>query len=539
MMSGTRLICAVIGVLAVLSMVIAWPQGAHFTSRAYPHQDVYFNMWRLEWFAHALATHPSHLLDGNIFYPEPRTLTLSDAMFVEGAAAAPLIWLRFEPVLVHNIILFGGIVLSGAAMFALVHYLTGSRGAGLLAAIVFAFVPYRFEHIMHMEMQWTMWMPLAFLALHRALETGRIRYGLGVGAFVALQMLSCIYYGVFLATIIGVCGLLLLIADRHVPLRRLAKPLVAGALLAAVLCGAYAVPYLRTRSSVGERPLDQVKTFSARPGNYLVATDMHRVYSSTFEGRGRPERRLLPGVVVVVLAMIGMLLRVPTPRVIVYVVGLATAFELSLGANGYLFPFLYEHTAAYRALRAPARAGIFTVMFLAALAGYGYAALMQGRSVLTRRIAVALIAAALVVEYSVEMELVPYPNSAPAVYKYLVQQPRGVVAEFPFPPANALPGPDAEYSFMSIFHWFPLVNGYSGMYPQSYLKRSERLQDFPDERSLGQLRHDGVRYVIFHANRYDPEVSVWLRNEIEKSPLFRQLGAFEDGSGVAYLYTFR
>ena len=324
------------------------------------------------------------------------------------------------------------------------------------------------------------------------------------------------------------------------PLRRLAPPLAAGALLAAVICGAYAVPYLRTRTSVGERPLDQVKMFSARPGNYLVATHMHRVYGGDiFQPRGRPERRLFPGVVVVVLAMVGALLPAPTARMIVYVVGLATAFELSIGANGFLFPFLFEHVAAYRALRAPARAGIFTVMFLAVLAGYGYAALMHGRSVITRRIAVALIAAALVVEYSVEMELVPYPNSAPGVYRYLAHQPRGVVAEFPMPQPNVLPGPDAEYSFMSIFHWFPLVNGYSGMYPRSYLKRLERLQNFPDPTSLSQLRYDGVRYVILHASRYEPDVSVWLRNEVEKSPLFRQLGAFDDGSGVAYLYTFR
>jgi len=66
-MNGRRLILAVIGVLTALAFVIAWPQGLHFATSAYPHQDVYFNVWRLEWFAHALATHPSHLLDGNIF----------------------------------------------------------------------------------------------------------------------------------------------------------------------------------------------------------------------------------------------------------------------------------------------------------------------------------------------------------------------------------------------------------------------------------------------------------------------------------------
>ena len=140
---------AAIAVFAVLVAAMTWPQALHLSSHATQHQDIYFNMWRLAWFAHALATSPSRLFDANIFYPEPRTLALSDAMIVEGVAAAPLLWTGMNPILVHNIMLLGAIVLSGAAMYALVRYLTGSRGAGLLAGIVFAFAPYRVEHIMH------------------------------------------------------------------------------------------------------------------------------------------------------------------------------------------------------------------------------------------------------------------------------------------------------------------------------------------------------------------------------------------------------
>ena len=74
--------------------------------------------------------------------------------------------------LVHNLLLLGAMAGSGVAMFALARYLTGSRAAGVIAGIVFAFAPYRFEHAMHMELQWAMWMPLAFLALHRTFDTG-------------------------------------------------------------------------------------------------------------------------------------------------------------------------------------------------------------------------------------------------------------------------------------------------------------------------------------------------------------------------------
>ena len=112
--------------------------------------------------------------------------------------------------------MLGAIAVSALGIFMLVRYLTGSRGGALLAGVVFAFAPYRFEHIMHMELQWTMWMPWAFLALHKTLDTGRWRYGVATGLAVSLQMLSSIYYGIFLATLLGFSGVLMLILDRGV-----------------------------------------------------------------------------------------------------------------------------------------------------------------------------------------------------------------------------------------------------------------------------------------------------------------------------------
>ena len=81
------------------------------------------------------------MLDGNTFYPERRTLTLSDAMPVEAALAAPLLLSGVPPVLVHNLILLGGIVLSAAGIFMLAAHLTGSRAASVTTGTFFAFVP--------------------------------------------------------------------------------------------------------------------------------------------------------------------------------------------------------------------------------------------------------------------------------------------------------------------------------------------------------------------------------------------------------------
>jgi hypothetical protein len=522
---------------ALLTVVMTWPQARRLSTEATPHQDVYFNMWRLEWFAHALKTPTVGLFDANIFHPEPRALALSDAMLVEGAVAAPLIWSGVRPVLVHNLLLLAAIALSGAAMFALARYLTGSRGAGILAGIVFAYAPYRFEHIMHMEMQWTMWMPLAFLALHRTFDTGQWRHGIATGACLALQMLSSIYYGIFLATFVGLAALLLIARDRRVTIGRAALPLAAGAALALTICAVYARPYVQVHARVGDRPSSEVSQFSARPASYLDATPGNWMYGR-FARHSTPERRLFPGTTAVLLALTGVLLVAPSRRVAVYVLLLAAAFEMSLGPNGYTYPFLRDYVPAYRGLRALARLGVFVLMFVGILAAHGYRALVAGRSRAARVTVCIGVGVSLLAEYHVTMSLTPYPNAAPAVYAFIARQPRGVVAEFPFPRADALPGDGAEYAYMSTFHWFPIVNGYSGIYPPSYLQRLERVRDFPGAASLRQLRQDGVRYVVVHEARFPPMRLDAIRAGVIAAGMI-QLGTFYDGLGDATVYTLR
>jgi hypothetical protein len=526
-----------IAAFAALAVLMTWPQALYLASHATPHQDVYFNMWRLRWVAHALIT-SAGLFDANIFFPEPRTLALSDAMFAEGLLAAPLTWAGIPPVLVHNLMVLGAIALCGAAMFALVRYLTGSRGAGLVAGIVFAFGPYRFEHIMHMELQWAMWSPLAFLALHRAYDTGRWRYGLATGACVALQLLSSIYYGVFLATLIGIGALLLFARDRGAPAVPVAKAVAAGAILAAAVCLLYAQPYLRTHERVGDRPIAEVAAYRATNGSYLSAPANNWLYGST-ASRGGPERHLFTGLTPLLLALVGLLLRVPSRRAIVYLLLLVTAFEMSFGFRSYVFSFLYEYVPAYRGLRASARLGLFVLMFLGVLAGMGYAALAADRSRRWRLVLLAGCVAALLAEYRTAVDLAPFPNVAPPVYRVLSRQPRGVVAELPVSRADRLPGADPQYAYLSSFHWFPMINGYSGFYPRSYLDRLDRLASFPSETAIVQLRRDAVQYVIVHAAAYTPLELTEMRSQLVGGGLLIEIGSFDAVDGVAYLFRMR
>jgi hypothetical protein len=528
---------AVTLLFAALTAVMTWPQVEYLGTRATPHQDVYFNLWRLGWVAHALHADPSEVFDGNIFYPERRTLTYSDAMLVEGTIGAPLLWAGVPPVLVHNLLLLGAIVVSAVCMFVLVRMLTGSSAGGIIAGIIFAFAPYRFEHYMHMELQWTMWMPLSFWALHRTMRSRSWRTGLLTGCFVGLQMLSSIYYGIFLITVMAFVGLLLLISLPRAELWGAVKALAPGVLAAAVICGAYAVPYLATKAEVGGRGETELVTFSARPSSYLVSTPENVVWGQAFASRGRPERRLFPGALAALLAIVGLLLRPPAKVALAYLAGLALAFDMSLGLSGYSFRFLYEHVPLYHGLRALARFGVFVLFFLAALAAYGYTAIAYGRGRRARAVIAVAFCAVLLAEYRVRpLMLVPYPNSAPPVYAWLASQPPGVVADMPLT-ADPSAGADPAYAYMSTFHWQPIVNGYSGFFPASYVNRLSEVSGFPDRRSIHRLREDGVRYIVVHLVRvaHPQHVLRSLRSDFGLAELTR----LSDGEGDAVVFALR
>jgi hypothetical protein len=534
----TRFVKAVT-LFTLLTVVMTWPQVTRLATDADGHPDVFFNMWRFAWVAHALSTAPSHFFDGNIFYPEPRTLTFSDAMPVEALVAAPLLWSGTPPVLVHNLMLLAGIVLSAAGIFMLARHLTGSGAAGITAGIVFAFAPYRFDHYMHMELQWTVWIPWAFWALHRTVETGSRRYAGMMGAFVALQFMSSIYYGVFLTTLVALCALLLLSGTREPGPKRGISLLAIAAATAAILTAPYAIPYAQTKHHLGGRSEQEVLRYSARPSSYLVATDTNYLYGQRSAPRGRPERRLFPGVLPLLLAVTGLLLRRPSNEAVVYLLGLVAAFELSLGFYGHTFSVLYHYAPIFDGLRAPARLGIFVMFFLAMLAANGHATL---EAAIPRRARLALLAGislVLLLEYWVApLRLVPFPNDPPPLYAWLAKQPRGVVAEYPMPGEDTLPGLEPRYNYMSTFHWMPTINGYSGYYPPSYA-RLDPMKKIPDPSAVEALVQEGVVYVIVHPDLYEAGRRDHILTDMAASPRFAELGRFDDGLGTAAVFRVR
>src|SRR5438105_9884672 len=117
---------------------MTYPQILHMPDAVHDDGDPLLNAWTMSWVAHQVTRAPARLFDANIFYPERRTLAYSETLVAPALVAAPLQWAGVGPLLVSNIVLLSGFVVSGAAMALLVRTLTGCTGPAMVAAIVFA-----------------------------------------------------------------------------------------------------------------------------------------------------------------------------------------------------------------------------------------------------------------------------------------------------------------------------------------------------------------------------------------------------------------
>jgi len=503
MMRRLLVALGVLGLFAALTVALTWPQAAHLRTHVPPFDDSLLSIWRISWIAHALAS-AAPLVDANIFHPELRTLAYTDAVLLQGLIAAPFIHAGASPVLVYNLLILGSIALSGAAMCLLARRFTGSLAAGLVAGTIFAFVTFRFDHYQHLELQATVFLPLAVWFLDRAFESGRWRDIAGFGACLVLQALSGIYYTVFLATALAIAipwRWVTLPAPRRL---RFAKQLAAVALVSGVVAAPYLAIYMQNRSSVGERADSEVRLYSATPPNYLSSHSASVLHGSWGERLGRSERRLFPGVLAIGLAALGLWgwSARKTTVVIIGVVG----FLLSLGLNTPVYTLLRELVFTYRGLRAPARAAVLVYLALAVLAGYGWRAVLLKRPRWTM-VGTAALIGLLFLEY---LTLAPawlvLPARPPAVARWLAQQPRSVVVEFPLPKADALHSiHDGLYMYASIFHWQPLLNGYSGFYPRSYIELIERMRGFPSDEAIAYLKQRDVDIIVLHGTYMKPD----------------------------------
>ncbi len=529
----------IVAAYLLATVVMTWPYAAHLSDSIPPQWDPPLQIWVMRWVQHALHTNPSHLYDANIFYPLSQTLAYTDSNVPAALIGSPIFILTGNAILTYNLLLLGTFVLAGCGCCALVSHITGNRAVGFLAGLVYAFLPYRYDHIWHLNQLSHAWTPWAVLALLLLIARPGWRTALAFGALTGIQVVSSFYVGFQLLFALGILLIVLLIADHRARTLRFGAWFAVAVVIGAAIILPLALPYLQVREDQGlVRALDEATYAGAMPGSYLKVPMKNRVWGwLNDEHILAGEDTLFVGGIATLGALLGIgfgLRRKPALTIGLLLIALI-GFIISLGPvwnarDGGTTPlpyqFLFDHFPFFGAMRVPARFGVLVNFAVVVLAGIGAA---YAYEYLRPRLQWpwlngAIITAALACLILLELNATPIRVESFQAYAksdvgaWLAQQPDdGVVLYLPQPIPNQYA--NAKYMLESTQHWHPLVYGYSGFVParqQEFvslfvgdLPRSDGTVannvSFVNAENAGLLNDLGVRYLVVEESGYKRE----------------------------------
>jgi len=602
---------------ALLTLVMTWPLATGL-ARVLPsdHGDNLLNAWILGWGAESLVgmlTGASSFHDwwnAPIFHPSPLALAYSEHLFALVVQVLPVYLATDNLILGYNLLFLSTFVLSGLGTYLLVTDLTGSRAAGFVAGLFYAFVPYRINQLSHLQILSSQWMPFALYGFRRYLATRRWQPLAGGSAALVMQNLSCGYYLLFFAPIVPAFVLAEMIGRGRLRDRRVWLSLTGAAAVVGACTLPFLLPYTELRALDGfERSIHEIRGFSPDLYGYLTAPSALWFWGSRLQLAPKAEGDLFLGAVPMLLGLAALGLAVAEARraaatgaeelrgrwlirgllalaalaalalVVLTVSGpvRGSVFGLSLrmtdggrpllllagagaalialsarvrtGARAFLgapgvmawafllfavamslgptpmrggerlvgleiYAWFVDHVPGFDGLRVPGRYAMIAALFLAMAAGAPLAWLARrGRAGL---VAVGVLGALFLVEAAAmpieinrlwgsgayrDAPVVRPGPEAPPVYQHLAGLPRDrVVLEMPLGDA----GWDLRAVYYASVHRLPLVNGYSGGFPEGYAQRMVTLAYLPTDPApaWASILASGATHIVVHKQAY-------------------------------------
>lgn len=520
----------------VLTLVLTNPLALHLWDAVQDKQDGLLNTWILAWVGHALIADPANLFNTNIFYPYLDTLAFSEIILPAGLLALPITLATNNPIFGYNLALIAMLWFDAFAMYLFVYELTRRVEAGWIAGVIFAFNPFNLGNLAQLQLLTLGFLPLALLCLNRMLNarepvaivydigsftiSSRMRDAFLFALFFSLQALSSFYYALLAGFAVALYLGWWLWSQRGtlpISLRRVVVPLFASFALIALVVVPFLLPYFRVQRELGlQRRVEESEPFSATFRQFSEVAPENVVYGQVLAPNpvkrvgGYPLDNLFPGLVAIALAVIGLVSSRVRDKTF-FLLLLFSSLILALGPRLYLatdqptdlvlpYRYLYDILPSLRALRAPVRFDALVNFALAASAGLGAAVLLPKLSPRLGSIAALGVVALVAIEYlsipAAGVAKMPVANEIPDVYKWLAQQPNGVVVELPLMGPNAENELDISTQYFTTYHWQKTPDGYSGFIAPRRGEVGLELATWPSPRAVGLLRALDVKYVL-------------------------------------------
>jgi len=302
-----------------LAILMTWPLVTglgHLGRTRSTDADGHYSIWNVAWVARTLVADPTHLFDANIFFPHKTTLAYSEANLLEGTIGVPVYWMTRNPYATLNVVMLFAFASAFVCAYLLLRYLTGDRRAAAAGAILYAFCPYVFSHLSHIQLLFTGGIPLSLLMLHRLVDEASFRRkilwrGIALGLALAAQALACAYYGIFAGLIVGYGTVVLATTRRLWTSAAYWIAITTAAATSTLMVLPFFLPYVRVQAEMGfNRTLVENLQASANPQSYLASSAHAHAWLLEI-ARRFPEHwtePLFPGMLALTLGAAGLLL---------------------------------------------------------------------------------------------------------------------------------------------------------------------------------------------------------------------------------------
>ena len=293
----------VFGLFVVLTLAMTYPLVLHLGSSVRDRGDPLLNTWILAWNNRQMAGfHLAGWFDANIYYPNRNTLAYSEHLFSQALVSLPINLLTGNPILAYNLVLILAFATSGFGMYLLARRLSGHFLGSVAAGIIFAFSPFMFAHLPHIQVITAGGIPLTFLFLIRFFSHGRWKDLLLFTLFYVLQSLANGYYALFLTVLAGLFILVMTVAGQKWREGKFWLQMAVFALLAVLTIGPFMYQYAQVKSTLG---LDRGMGASARLTSFLTTSPQNLFYGRISQPFRQSENELFPGAVAFILAVVG------------------------------------------------------------------------------------------------------------------------------------------------------------------------------------------------------------------------------------------
>jgi hypothetical protein len=518
-----------------LAVLMTWPT-LRYPGYTIPQDywDPTLQAWQMAWSGHILLTDPAQLWHSNTFYPERWSFAFSDTLL--GYAPAGMIGEGPLAALVrYNVMFVLAHALATVGAYALVRQLGSGRIGAAVAAAGYAYAPWLLAQAGHLHVISNGGIPLALAMLARG-HGWSVRHGYRperrhagwafAGWLVAAWQIS-LGFGVGLpfAYVLGliVVGSVVMWFVRRTWFWAVKRPFgfrlfladLAGGLVFAAAGALLAIPYFKVTElhPYAERSIEDVSLFSPPVEGFFTAPAESRIWGRLHEPAREalpwhPEMTLLPGFVLLGLAVAGLVFSIWTvrQRLLLLAAVLATGI-LAMGTRFFDGTYtdlpLFEHLPGWNGLRTPGRLMLWTTLLLGVLAAGAVSAFAERAQEISAaervpprpgpllRLATLLPLVLVLVE---GLNVTPHP--------IVPVQPAAMrTVEGPLLVLPSDQGTDQNVMLWSTTRFQDVVNGGSGFTPRRLAEVRQVTMTFPDAASVDYLRGLGVKTVVLLRDR--------------------------------------